>query len=200
MEAAVTSTASSKPMESTTMWRFRPSTSLALSRPRCSPRGGGVDRLAVDTRRGPGLIGLLHRPDLTAEEVMNLVEGAVGPPLVEIPPDGALGREVHGEVSPLTAGAEDVKDGVEDVSHVGLAGSSAGIDGDVRLDQGPLIVGDVAGVVVRSHPTSTPLAPLVFPLWDRLSGGCQVAGRQARVAVTGEQALAASPAEVVSVA
>ena len=35
--AAVTSTASSKPMLSTTIWRLRPSTFLALSRPRCSP-------------------------------------------------------------------------------------------------------------------------------------------------------------------
>jgi hypothetical protein len=30
------------------------------------------------------------------------------------------------------------------------------IDGDVGLDQGPLLVGDVAGVVARSHPISTP--------------------------------------------
>jgi hypothetical protein len=36
-EAAVTSTASSKPMRSTTICRFRPSTFLALSRPLCSP-------------------------------------------------------------------------------------------------------------------------------------------------------------------
>ena len=33
----MTSTASSNPMLSTTIWRFRPSTFLALSRPRCSP-------------------------------------------------------------------------------------------------------------------------------------------------------------------
>jgi hypothetical protein len=35
--AAVTKTASSNPMLSTTIWRFRPSTFLALSRPRASP-------------------------------------------------------------------------------------------------------------------------------------------------------------------
>ena len=35
--AAVTRTAISKPMLSTTIWRFLPSTFLALSRPRCSP-------------------------------------------------------------------------------------------------------------------------------------------------------------------
>src|SRR5512135_2595569 len=82
---------------------------------------------------------------------MDCVQGAVVPPLVEVPPHGALGREVLGEVAPLAAGAEDVEDGVDDVPHVGLAGPSAGVDGDVRLDQGPLRVRDVAGVVVRSH-------------------------------------------------
>ena len=39
---------------------------------------------------------------------------------------------------------------------------------DVRLDQGPLLVGDVAGVMVRSHTTSTSLGPRLFPLWDSL--------------------------------
>ena len=90
-------------------------------------------------------------------------------PLVEVAPDGALGREVVGQVPPLAAGAEDVEDGVEDVPHVGLAGpSAAGLGRDVRLDQGPLGVGDVAGVVVRSHPIPTTHSPLMFPLWDRL--------------------------------
>ena len=56
---------------------------------------------------------------------MDLVEGAVVTPLVEVAPDGALGREVDGQVSPLAAGAEDVEDGVEDVPHVGLAGPPA---------------------------------------------------------------------------
>ena len=46
----------------------------------------------------------------------------------------------------MAAGAEDVQDGVDDVPHVGFAGSSAGGGGDVGLDQGPLCVGDVAGV------------------------------------------------------
>jgi hypothetical protein len=63
----------------------------------------------------------------------------------------ALGREVLGEVAPLAVGAEDGEDGVDDVPRVGLAGPSAGVDGDVRLDQGPLRVGDVAGVMMRSH-------------------------------------------------
>ena len=57
---------------------------------------------------------------------MDRVEGAVVPPLVEVAPDGALGRKVLGQVTPLAAGAEDVEDGVDDVAQVGLAGPSAG--------------------------------------------------------------------------
>ena len=84
--------------------------------------GGGVDRLAVDARGGAGVVGLLRRADLRAEQVVDRVQGAVVPPLVEVPPDGALGREVLGEVAPLAAGAEDVEDGIDDVPQVGLAG------------------------------------------------------------------------------
>src|SRR5208337_355331 len=131
--------------------------------------GGRVDRLTVDARRRSGVVGLLHRADLAAKEVVELLQGPVSSPLVEVTPDGALGWEVHGQIAPLAAGAEDAKDGVEDVPYVGLAGPSAGVDRrDVRLDQGPLCVGDVAGIMVRSHPISTSLEPLLFPLWDRL--------------------------------
>ena len=60
-----------------------------------------------------------------------------------------FGGKLHGRIAPLAAGAEDVEDGVEDVPYVGLAGPSAGVDRrDVRLDQGPLCVGDVAGRVI----------------------------------------------------
>ena len=73
-----------------------------------------------------------------------------------------LGGKSTGRYAPLAAGAEDVEDGVDDVPHVGLAGPPAGSDGrEVRLDQGPLLVGDVAGVVVRSHPPSTSLGTLM---------------------------------------
>ena len=110
------------------------------------------------------MVGLLGGAGLLAEEVVDGVQGAVVPPLVEVPPDGALGRKVLGKVTPLAAGAEDVEDGVEDVAGVGLAGTATGVDRDVGLDQGPLLVGDVAGVLVRSH------APFYAPrpLWDSL--------------------------------
>src|SRR4051794_3817765 len=100
---------------------------------------------------------------------MDRVEGAVGPPPVEVPPDGALGGQVAGQVAPLAAGAEDVEGGVQDVPQVGFARPpAAGLGWEVRLDRAPLGIGEVAGVVVRSHPTSTTLNPRMFPLWDRL--------------------------------
>src|SRR4051812_44968246 len=125
--------------------------------------------MTVDTRRRSGVVGLLPRANLGAKEVMDPVQGPVSSPLVEVTPDGALGWEVDGQITPLAAGAEDVEAGVEDVPYVGLAGPSAGADRrDVRLDQGPLLVGHVAGIMVRSHPISTSLEPLLFLLWDRL--------------------------------
>src|SRR5512142_3502416 len=84
--------------------------------------GGRVDRLTVDARRGAGVVGLLRRAGLAAEQVMDPVQSAVPTPLVEVAPDGALGREIGRQISPLAAGAEDVEDGVLDIPHVRLAG------------------------------------------------------------------------------
>jgi hypothetical protein len=120
---------------------------------------GRVDRLAIDARRGARAVGLPGRADLAAEQVVELIEGAVAAPLVEVPPDGALGREVDGQVASLASGAEDVED---DVAHVGRSGPTAGSGGrEVRLDQGPLLVAEVAGVVVGSHPLPTSLGTLM---------------------------------------
>src|ERR1700722_5748525 len=83
---------------------------------------GGIDRLAIDAGGGPGCVGLLGRADLFAEPVVDLLQGAVVPPLVEVTPDGTLGREILGQVAPLAAGAQDVEDGIDDVAQVGLAG------------------------------------------------------------------------------
>ncbi len=98
---------------------------------------------------------------------MNPVQGTVPAPPVEVPQNGAPGRQVDRQVSPLAAGAEDVEDGIYYVPHVRLSGPSPGRGGrEVRLDQGPLHVGDVAGVVVRPHTPSTPLDAPMFPFWD----------------------------------
>src|SRR5262249_40716757 len=86
-------------------------------------------------------------------------------PPVETAPDGAPGRQFAGQIPPLTAGAQHVEDGAEDVSHFGLAGPpAAGFGREVRVDQPPPGIGDVAGVVVRFLRCS---APLTFPLGNR---------------------------------
>src|SRR3954451_24395904 len=98
--------------------------------------GGRVDRLAVDARGGAGVIRLLRGADLRAERVVDRVQDAVAPPSVEVAPDGALGGEGAGEVTPLATGAEDVKDGAADAPQVRLAGRppgwTAGMCGSIR--------------------------------------------------------------------
>ena len=107
---------------------------------------GPLDRLAVDAR-GPRL-GLMPGglADLTPQGVHHVLPGAVVAPLGEVVVDGALGREVVRQHVPLAARTVDVEDGVEDLSHVHLPRPSGEIDGDERLDQGPLVVTEVGRV------------------------------------------------------
>src|SRR5262249_35300598 len=122
---------------------------------------GGVHRLAVDAGGGARGIGLLGGADFGAEQVVDDIEGAVVPPLVEVAPDGGLGREILGQGAPLAAGPQEVKDGIDDVAQVGGARSPAGVNGRVRLDQGPLRVGNIAGIGLRSHGSLYASSPLM---------------------------------------
>src|SRR5262249_57633624 len=97
------------------------------------------------------------------------MQGAVVSPLSDVAPDGTPGREVVGEVAPLAAGPQEVEDGVEDIAHRGLAGPATGVHGDKGLDEGPLLVGQVAGVSLGSH---TPFYGFRPPLSDRQSVVC----------------------------
>src|SRR5437763_1713173 len=109
---------------------------------------------------------------LAAKPVVDPVQGPVASPLVEVTPDGALGREIHRQVSPLAAAADNIEDGVEDVPHVRLAGpAAAGLGRDVGLDKGPLGVREVTGIMVCSHAITTSVTPGLFPLWDSLLPG-----------------------------
>src|SRR5450432_4236272 len=95
---------------------------------------GRVHRLTIDAGGGAWRVRLLLGADLFTQQVVNRVQRAVVPPLVEVPPRGALGREVLGQVTPLTAGAEDVKDGVDDIPQISRAGTPARVNRQVRLD------------------------------------------------------------------
>src|SRR5207245_10839152 len=94
------------------------------------PARAGVHRLAVDAGRAAGPPRLLLLADQLAQLVVDGAQGAVVAPLVVVAPDGALGREVLGEVLPLAAGPQEVEDGVEDITHRGRAGPAAGVNGD----------------------------------------------------------------------
>ena len=116
-----------------------------------------MQQLAVDAGGGTGAVGLLHGANPASKGVVDPIEGAVVSPLIEVPPDGALEREVDGQIPPLATGAEDLEDGVEYIPQIGLEGASTGGSRrKMRVGQDPLLVGDVAGVVVSSHPISTP--------------------------------------------
>ena len=93
------------------------------------PARSRINRLAVHARRSSGRPRFLRRADFATEKVVDRLERTVASPLVEVTPDGAFGREVLGQVTPLTAGAENVEKGIDDLSQVGLAGPSAGMDG-----------------------------------------------------------------------
>ena len=94
---------------------------------------------------------------------MDGVQGSIVPPLVKVPPGRRPGWEVCGEVSPLAAGAKEVEDGIDDIAEVGRAGPTTRGDGDVRLDESPLFVGNVAGARLGSHE---PFYALNTDLWD----------------------------------
>jgi hypothetical protein len=108
---------------------FPPIDVLGVVPPPLLTAAGGIHGLAINAGGGAGGVGLLRRADLLAEQVVDGVQGAVVPPLVEVPPHGGLGREVLGEVTPLAAGTQDVEDGIDDIAQVGLARSPAGVDG-----------------------------------------------------------------------
>src|ERR1019366_1480978 len=148
---------------------FPPIDVLGVVSPALLTASRGIHGLAIYAGGGARGVRLLLSADPLAEQVVDGVQGAVVPPLIEVPPHSRLGREVLGEVTPLAAGTQDVEDGIDYVAQVGLAWSAAGVDGQLRLDQKPLRVGYVAGVGLCSHESFYASSP---PLMGQsLSGG-----------------------------
>src|SRR5262249_14304614 len=157
--APVTTTASKRPIVSTTMCRLRPWTFLWASYPRASPappppHGVAAARPGARRRSAPP-----PPPHPLAQGVVDQLQGAVLAPLVEVPPDRALGRELPGEELPLAAGPQDVEDGVQDAPHGSLPRPAAGVDRNQVFDQLPLGIRQVAGVRSRSHPNDLGKSP-----------------------------------------
>jgi transposase len=78
-----------------------------------------------------------------ANGVCNFLPSSVVTPLGKVVVNGALGRQVLGQHTPLAARTVEVEDGVEHLSHVVDAGSPDRVHANQRLKQPPLIVGKV---------------------------------------------------------
>src|SRR5262249_9081596 len=118
--AAVTTTASKKPRESTRIWRLRPCTFFAAVGPPFRAPQRGLDRLAVDRRR----TGRQHPPGLNAgqgaKDVEDLLPGAVRVPIPEVVIHAVPGREVVGQGTPRAAFPGVIEQGVDDLAQIYL--------------------------------------------------------------------------------
>ena len=87
-----------------------------------------------------------------------LAQGGVHPfpcpiqsPGAEVVVDGLPGREVVRQQSPGATAANDVEDGVQDLAGTVRLGTPSSVrEGEVRFEEGPLFVGEVA-LVCFSH-------------------------------------------------
>ena len=78
---------------------------------------------------------------------MNTAECAVPVPKIEIAEQGALRRQVLRNSPPLAAGAENIKQAVENLAHVDLTPAATPLGRrNQRLDQNPFRVRQIAGI------------------------------------------------------
>jgi hypothetical protein len=138
------------------MNRLRPVVFFPPVPPVGSAPVGRLDRLAVHPqglggRRSPGL-----DADLLPESGVNLLPGAVQPPVPELAVNGLPGREVVGQHPPRPAGPQVVEDGVHHVPEAGgrrspaLAGAGLGLR-EQRFQPLPLVIGQVGRVGLPAH-------------------------------------------------
>jgi hypothetical protein len=115
---------------------------------------GRLDRLTVYHAGGgagfaPGSFTHLHQHDV----VDDLPDPAVTP-IIKVPLHGRVWREILRQHAPLTARLGNVEDRIDGLSQVGLTRPSAvGRRWQMRLDQCPLFVGDIACI-------AQPIAPI----------------------------------------
>jgi hypothetical protein len=91
MLAAWTTTASSSPRVSTTIWRLRPVTFLSASPPR-DPLFCRLHRMAIYDSSAGCRLPTFGFPDLGAQGLVDTFPGTVLTPLPEVPPNGAPRR------------------------------------------------------------------------------------------------------------
>ena len=142
MSAACTTTPSSSPCVSTATWRLRPFSRFA--RPsREVPLFRGLDALGVDDRRRgtgfPSFAFAQHDDEVVAQALPH----ARREKRSEVAVHGGPGRESRRgrQVPPLTAGAHDIEQAVEQAPHVGCSRPPSGLGGrDQRLQQPELVI------------------------------------------------------------
>jgi hypothetical protein len=93
---------------------------------------------------------------------MDATEHAVAAPFPEVVVDRGVRRKVLRQLPPLAAGAIDVANGVENLAHIGGATASTRTRRrEHRLDDGPLLVADVAWIATAARLVR--LAMIVSP-------------------------------------
>jgi hypothetical protein len=86
---------------------------------------------------------------------VDATEHAVAAPFPEVVVDRGVRRKVLRQLPPLAAGAIDVANGVENLAHVGGATASTWTRRrEHRLDDGPLLVADVAWIATAARLAS----------------------------------------------
>jgi hypothetical protein len=89
------------------------------------------------------------------QTVMDELPGAVDPEQTVIVMHGRPGRELLRQAPPLAAGADAVKNAVEDFTHRGRARPPAGQRlGQVMVDQPPLLIREIRGIRLPCHATT----------------------------------------------
>ena len=116
-----------RPRVSTSRWRLRPPIFLpASSADRVAPLLGAFDALALEDgrrRRGLAAFGDAH---LDPQAIVEFFPEAALAPGREVIEDGGLGRKVLGQHTPLTSGAVEIEESVENGSAWLLNGSPSG--------------------------------------------------------------------------
>jgi hypothetical protein len=114
---------------------------------------GGLDRLAVDdpgrrARLAAGGLARCHQ-----QLMIDTPPGAVIAPSVEEPLHRGIGRELLGQQAPLATRGQQVEHGVDRLAQIGLARPpQEPWRRQVRLDQHPLVIGQIACVAQSRAP------------------------------------------------
>jgi ABC-type polysaccharide/polyol phosphate export permease len=109
---------------------------------------------------------------------MNGLQEPRVPPAAEVLPDVLPGRQVVGQIAPLTAGAGLVENGVPDLAdRIGprATGLAAFGLGNGLLKQLPLFIGQVAGIGWACHTRTLPQRHFLYTLLGLTMASCSYA-------------------------